>query len=494
MALTPISPRDRLQRLGDLGRKMLRYWWLVAAFAVGGGAISLVFALTRPRQYQAEASVEYVERIQSSLLQNREETVQRNIGDRYRELLRARPQLQQIIDDPKLNPYPKEKDPQVAIEKLRQAVKFEAKGGVTFRITYTDSDPDRAKDITERLTKILQDKDEAVRNDLALKTEQFAQDQKDKAILELGTREKALAEFLAAHPEFAQDPNQGGGEGGAIRAVHSSKVTAENSRLSVLERQRIRLQARLDAPPDAPPIRVPAPPSPEKQAAEAAVAEARREQQSAQRALEDAQAKFTDQHPAVISARARVADATQKLRHAEAAVPPDIETPIAPATPSDRAKIQKQLSDIESQIADEQKRTNKGTDATVDAKTNWVVKLETEHTKLRREVAEQRETTESLTQAARRAHDDLEQKKAEQGRLAVINPAERPSRPNGPGKTIFLLAGMALFLALGVSLAGGLAVLDDRIYGRYDIDNLGIAVLAVIPPPPVLEPGKEDAA
>ena len=49
MALSPITPRDRLQRLGDLGRKMQRYWWLVAAFAVGGGAISLVFALTRPQ-------------------------------------------------------------------------------------------------------------------------------------------------------------------------------------------------------------------------------------------------------------------------------------------------------------------------------------------------------------------------------------------------------------------------------------------------------------
>src|SRR5207248_6537678 len=150
------------------------------------------------------------------------------------------------------------------------------------------------------------------------------QQQKDEATAELTKREQPLAEFLAAHPEFAQDPNQGGGEGGAIRAVHSSKVSMENTRLGVLERQRIRLQARLDAPPDAPPIRVPAPPSPEKIAAEASVGEAKREQQAAQRALEDAQSKFTDQHPAVIGARARVADALQKLRHAEAAVPPDI--------------------------------------------------------------------------------------------------------------------------------------------------------------------------
>jgi capsular polysaccharide biosynthesis protein len=56
-------------------------------------------------------------------------------------------------------------------------------------------------------------------------------------------------------------------------------------------------------------------------------------------------------------------------------------------------------------------------------------------------------------------------------------------RPSGPGKTIFLLAGMVLFLSLGVALAVALAVIDDRLYRRADIDQLGIAVLAVIPPP-----------
>jgi hypothetical protein len=41
-----------------------------------------------------------------------------------------------------------------------------------------------------------------------------------------------------------------------------------------------------------------------------------------------------------------------------------------------------------------------------------------------------------------------------------------------------------LFLALGGSLAIGMAIIDDRLYRRGDIDQLGLAVLAVIPPPP----------
>jgi uncharacterized protein involved in exopolysaccharide biosynthesis len=112
-----------------------------------------------------------------------------------------------------------------------------------------------------------------------------------------------------------------------------------------------------------------------------------------------------------------------------------------------------------------------------------VVRLESEHSELRRAVAEQRERVQSLADSAFRAQMDANEKLAEQGgRLAVINPAEKPSQPSGPGKTIFLAAGMILFLTLGLSLAVGLAVIDDRLYRRADLERLGVTVLAVIPP------------
>src|ERR1700744_132411 len=106
MALASITPRDRLQRIVELAKKTLGYWWLIGAFALVGGALSLTFALTRPRRYESSAGLFYQERIQSSILTNREEEVQRNLGDRFRELLLAHPQLEQIIADPKLDPYP----------------------------------------------------------------------------------------------------------------------------------------------------------------------------------------------------------------------------------------------------------------------------------------------------------------------------------------------------------------------------------------------------
>lgn len=485
MALSSVTPRDKLQRILDLGRKTLRYWWLVAAFALVGGALALAFAIFKTKNYVSWSTLFYQERIQTQVLSpTREEIAQRNIGDRYREILLARSQLAQIVGDPKLNPFPKEKDPEVAIDELREKIKFEPRGANAFRVTYKDEDPDRAKAVTEKLTALLQERDEHLRNDQATRTVQFATTQKEAASTDLRKAEQSLAEFLAKHPEFAQDANQPNSEGAGIRAVRdqnekNAKNTG-NTRLYALERQRQRIQARLDAPPDAPPIKIASAPSPERVAAEQAASEARRELSSANRQLEDALTRFTERHPEVQRAKGRVANAQAKLRSAEAAIPPVVETIVAAATPQDREKLAKELAQIEKSIEAEQQRSGKTT--ATDTTTNWVVQLETEHANLRREVNEQRERVESLAAAVFRAQIDASQKLAEQGgRLSIVDPAFRPVKPSGPGKTIFFLAGVMLFLALGLGLAIGLAVIDDRVYHRADLDSLGLPVLAVIP-------------
>lgn len=486
MALSPITPRDRLQRLGDLGKKTLRYWWLVAVFAVVGGGLSLAFAMFKSRTYQSWATLFYQERIQTQLMTpNREEAVQRNIGDRYRELLLARAQLEQIIGDPKLDPFPGVADDEVKIDKLRQAVRFESRGANAFRITYSDKDPARAKAVAQKLTDLLQAKDKDLRNEIAQATVTFATEQKERASAVLRTQEQALAAFLAQHPEFAQDPNQTNSEGAGIRAIRTPKTpTGGNGRIYALERQRQRIKARLDAPPDAPPVVTPAPETPERIAARANADDAKRELAAAQRDLEVAKTKYTDLHPTVKAAQQRVDAAAQKLRQAQAAIPPVVETTVAPATPQDRAKLQKELEALEEQIAAEQRKSSAGSAATAPdtSGTDWVVKLETQHADLRRDVKEQRDRVAALADSVFRAQLDASQKLAETGgRLSVIDPAFKPIKPSGPGKTIFLLAGMVLFLSLGVALAVGLAVIDDRLYRRADLDVLGVRVLAVIP-------------
>jgi uncharacterized protein involved in exopolysaccharide biosynthesis len=320
--------------------------------------------------------------------------------------------------------------------------------------------------------------------------------QKDDAQIELSKMELELAQFLAKHPEFAQDATQPvaagsvAGEGASIRQFGNNQnkkpVNTGNARLYALERQRQRIQARLDAPPDAPPIRIPAPQTPEKIAAEADVTQARSELASANRELSEAMSQYTEQHPSVIRAKDRVAAAKAKLAKAQSAVPPDVETAVAPTTEADRDKLKKELQQLEQSIAEEQKRSDGKSSAaasSIDATTNWVVQLETDHSKLRRNVTEGRERVEALADSVFRAEMDANQKLAETGgRLSIVDPAFRPVKPSGPGKTVIVIAGLALFLALGAGLALGLAVIDDRLYRRSDLEELGLAVLAVIPP------------
>jgi len=174
-----------------------------------------------------------------------------------------------------------------------------------------------------------------------------------------------------------------------------------------------------------------------------------------------------------------------RLKKAQAAVPPDVETTVAPATEADRDALKKELTNLENQIVSEQKRSTTGsTTAAADVTTNWVVQLETEHARLRRQVTEGRERVEALADSVFRAQMDANQKLAETGgRLSVIDPAFRPVKPSGPGKTLILIAGLALFIALGASLAGRHGRhTTTALYRRTDLEHLGIEVLAVIPP------------
>ena len=94
------TPRDRLQRILDYGVRARRYWWVATIFVLLGAGLSVGFAVSRPSAYASTAVLFYQERIMTGLIQGRDAAVmQRNIGERYRELLLARSSLSQIIED-----------------------------------------------------------------------------------------------------------------------------------------------------------------------------------------------------------------------------------------------------------------------------------------------------------------------------------------------------------------------------------------------------------
>ncbi len=479
-----VTNRDRLDRIVDYFRKATRYWWLVGGIVVLGGVLATWFAQSRPRKYQSWSVVFYQERIQSTVLRGGAEQSLRNIGDRYRELLLSQTVLQQIVEDPKLNPFPEllaKQGPDAAVDALRLSTSFQSRGTSAFRIAFIDEDPVRAQAVADRLTELLNKKDDELRAGQIQRTVAFAEAQRDAANDELKVRERAMSEFLAKHPEFAENTSASS-EGSGIRASQQTRpISTTNPRLASLDRQRARIVARLNAKPGEV-VPITEAPSPERVAAQQVAAEAERTLAAAKRDLEGELSRYTDIHPNVVKAKDRVAAATAKLREAQAAVPPASSVVVPPATEADRASLQRQLKQIEDQIAATQAADRGKPVSNQDTAATWIVELETQYAELRRAQAEQRGQADSQTQSYYRAKSQADQQVAENGgRLSVVDAAFRPSKPHGAGKSVLVLAGLVVFGAIGGALALGLALIDDRLYRRDDIDELGLAVLAVVP-------------
>jgi uncharacterized protein involved in exopolysaccharide biosynthesis len=487
MAVRNDTTRDQLEKLLDVLRRSLRYLWLAVVIAIVGTALSVVFALMRPHEYESEAVLLYREMISQSMVQNKEIHVASSaMSSRFRELLLSRQNLARVIEEFALYPDIVEDDGVVAAaDHMRTKVGFRDKGSGTFRIAFRGATPAEAQKVTARLTEVLREQDTELRREQARMTLQFLTQEKERASIELFDRQRKQAEFLAEHPEFATDEKGGGGA--AIRSA-SSKVTGGDAMLSALQRQADRIRARLRNPdkPAAPVAPVaPTQRSPARIQAEAQVQQAQREVDNARTDLEDKARRFTDKHPDVTAARLRLLAAEKSQREATAAlaaVQDDGKAASVLAAPFDRDALQSELARTEREIEAYKARTA-GTAATTKSNlADRLVSLETEWASLDRSVEEARDRVEALEARSFTAEITASSEFAESAQLSVVDEPFVPHAPAGKPRRTVVMAGAALFVALGMALALGLALIDDRVYRRRDLEDLAIApVLAVVP-------------
>jgi len=105
--------------------------------------------------------------------------------------------------------------------------------------------------------------------------------------------------------------------------------------------------------------------------------------------------------------------------------------------------------------------------------------------RLNREVVDVRERFQSLQDKEFKA--SMVESAAATGRTAqmvVIDPAFVPTHAAPPGRTTLMAAGLAGTMVIAVLFALGLALIDDRIYDRDDIERLGmLPLIGVVPRP-----------
>lgn len=487
MSQGPKTTRDQLTLLVDLLKRTMRHAWLVALITIVGAGLSVMLALMQKPKYSSEAVLLYQEKISQSVLQGRDvANGSRTMSARFKEMLLSRTTLSAVVEEFGLYPDVVKKQGTVAAaEKLRLLVQFSDRGAGTFRISYMGDTPEQAQQVTTRLASLLQIKDEEVRKEQAEQTKTFLENEKAGAENQLFEAESAFAAFISKHPEFVVETAAGGagGAGASIRAAaeKSSKPTAGRSRIDTLRRAAKRLRERI-ANPDAPVV---AATSTKRRVETPALRQARSELDDAKRSFADKSARFTEKHPDVIAAKNNVAELTRRLKRLEAAElakrPASVEPTITPTTSV--ADLKKELNRIESEISrlsadspDENEEPEKDTIA------NELVKLETEYASLKRQVDVASQRLSSLESRVFTAEITASSEFAEAAKLVVIDEAYLPARPAGKGRKMLAMAGTVVFMCLGCGLALGLALLDDRVYRRADIDDLGIApVLVVIP-------------
>src|SRR5690606_2850545 len=141
----------------------------------------------------------------------------------------ARQQLGKIVTTFDLFPdVVKAEGLDAAIDELQKFVTFRIRDAGSFYIQFVSPDPKLSQAVTQMLTSMLIDEDARLRREGASATKNFLLEEKAKVNQDLTTRLKALAEFLAEHPEFAEDAVQGmqAATGAGVRAAQQGKAAA----------------------------------------------------------------------------------------------------------------------------------------------------------------------------------------------------------------------------------------------------------------------------
>jgi uncharacterized protein involved in exopolysaccharide biosynthesis len=480
-----------LDRALSMAARTRRFVVPTLIFLVVGALVSVGYAMVRPRVYKSETLILYREGIRSTDIVGGEEQGDRahKLGLRLKEMVLSRTRLERIIKEAKLYPALVEERGVIdAVDEMRKHIAFRVQDGDTFGLSFEADEPKRVQLVTSKLADALILENSRTNSEQAEVTKDFLDRERERTEKELKEKEMSLAQFLAKHPEFARETATAGASqaGSAVRAQQSRQAAAPkvDGNLASLEREATRLQERLGLPvkhkreAEIDPVLLSA-----KQEAESDV-------RAAQKDLAEKQSEFTEEHPDVRAARVRLKLTQEKLRRANDAINSSLSTQQQRLAAKDedegsidRGALENQLRRINDEIVEYKRRRQNTDSAPTTMVTTSVVALETDWTRLNREVVDARERFQSLQDKQFKA--TMVESAAATGNTAqmeVIDPAFVPTHAAKPGRTTIVGAGVAIAALLSIMLALGLAMLDDRLYDRIDVERLAVLpLLSVVP-------------
>ena len=424
-----------------------------------------------------------------------------NVSDDLQERLQSitqqilsRTRLLQIIDQVKIyDDGHKHLTPDEKVERMRKDIEIELVHDAhndkitAFNVYYSARDPHLAQRVTSELTNLFINENVEVRQQLSEDTTQFLQNQLETARSALAEQEEKIRVFKGQH--VGEMPAQQQSNLAILSGLQSQLQNAEDA-LNTAKQQRIYLQTLIDqyrslqgtvlggggAPESLPAID--------------------KELERLKTQLAELSSRYTDRHPDIRKVKEQIAQ-TEKTRDAliadlakkSASTPADDNTKnrsvsdLAPNSPT--MQLQGQLHANQIEIASRER-------AIAELKTS----LNEYQARLNQEPVREQQLAD-LTRGydqSKANYDDLLKKKNEsematsmerlqQGeRFRVLDPPGLPSKPDYPNRLKFCGMGLGVGLMLGLVVAGGFELMDDRMHSEKEIkDMLPVGVMVEIP-------------
>jgi uncharacterized protein involved in exopolysaccharide biosynthesis len=484
-AAAPDSVRQaRPMRLADLVvalRRVVAHWQVIVLTMALGAMVTLGVVRARRPMFKSETVIVYSEGIGRTVTGSTEsQDAVRTLGTKLKEVLLAQQTLRRLIDELGLYPEVVERAGYAeAVDQMRRRTEFKSRSLDTFAIAYEAPSRELAQNVCARMADILVEQN-TKRLELESKgTTEFLVLEKKHADEELDRVERQMTEFLQAHPEFAT-ARDGLGTEVLARRNKAEEEERKKSRPKVVGRAPRRAAAwggglGVDGPAVDPVLLT-------------ARAQAVSDVAAAKRDLGEKSARFTEQHPDVRAAAERLANAEAALKRAEDAITAAAkEAATSKGSPLDDPYGSPAPAPLAAAPAPAPAPSDgaepKAAGAPGPDQDDKVVNLEMEWAKLGRAHGLAKTRQADLENKLYRA--EMMRNTAESGhgmRIAVLDPAFRPSAPcNLPNRTVVAL-GFAVSAFLGVLFAAlrGL-FLDDRLFAAVEVEALSVPVLGVVP-------------
>jgi uncharacterized protein involved in exopolysaccharide biosynthesis len=494
------SGRSELAVLASLAPRIVRSAWMGGIALLVGLAGTAALALSTTRLYRSEAVLVFERGVQAGAV-GREGESPRVIGARLQDMLISRQRLESVIKEMKL--YHKLIDRRgltETIDEMRKHLTVSNREGYAYRIAYDGESREGTKSVLDRLTASIVDEDTKRRRQEAEDTKRFLDTERKQADEDMKTKEQELGGFLTKHPQLAAETGAAASAGGLIRAADRDRAGAGGGDVAGLELQAAQLEESLAAA-GAPRVMIGSREVLADPQLLAAHTRAQTELQAARTDLVEKQMHLTNEHPDMKQAIRRVTAAEAGERRAAAALAAAKPGPAGEggATAAFEevgggrvAALRHALAAVRQQIAVMKSRS--APRAELPHATNAVVAIDTEWTRLNREVSEARERQSQLESRQFQAQLAATLMAAGQGgQLTIADPAFRPMGPVAGGRFKIAMVGGAASALLGLVVVLVIAMFDDRLYGPHDVegvlpDGIVVVIPKVAPRLPPMEP------